>query len=722
MSDESLRRLLTLRHGDPHGVLGPHPVAGGQLLRVFRPDALKVTALRAGKRFPLAPRTGFDGIFEALTPPGERYRLEVDYGPGRVFTVDDPYAFGPTVGAQDLHFAGEGRHERLWEVLGAHPRTHQGVDGTSFAVWAPNAESISVVGDFNRWDSRIHLMRCLGSSGIWEIFVPGVGDGERYKFELRVRGQPDPFHKADPMAFGTEVPPRTASVIHDSRRYAWGDARWLTARKDRHAPSQPMSIYEVHPTSWRRVPEEGNRPLTWRELGPALASYVKAQGFTHVELLPIAEHPYGGSWGYQVTSYFAPTARLGTPDDFRFFIDTLHQAGIGVLVDWVPGHFPRDAWALARFDGTALYEHEDPRKGAHPDWGTLIFNFGRNEVRNFLVANALFWLETFHVDGLRVDAVASMLYLDYSRKHGEWEPNVHGGRENLEAIAFLRELNDTVQRRVPGALVIAEESTAWPKVSRPVADGGLGFTHKWNMGWMHDTLKYFQTDPIYRRHHHHQLTFGLIYAFTENFVLPLSHDEVVHGKGALINKLPGDDWQRFATLRALYAWMFAHPGKKLLFMGGELAQWKEWNHDHSLDWHLLELSPHQGVQRLVAQLNRALADYPALRELDFTPDGFQWMQADAADYNVYAFVRQGTAATARVLCVANLSPVVRTGYRVGVPLPGRWHEVLSTDARDLGGTGIHSAEAQTESVAWDGQAQSLVLTLPPLAVVYFAPG
>lgn len=718
MIDESLRRLTALRHGDPHGLLGLHQTADGWLVRVFRPDAAKAAAVFASGTVPLAPRPGFSGVFEGKAPGQGRYQLELTSPQGTRWTIDDPYAFLPTLGAQDLHFAGEGRHERLWDVLGAHPRAVDGVRGTAFSVWAPNAESVSVVGDFNAWDGRVHQMRSLGASGIWELFVPGVDDGARYKFELRVRGQ-GPVLKADPMAFRTEVPPLTASVVHDATRYRWGDAAWTQARTARQKPQAPLSIYEVHTASWRRVPEEGDRPLTWRELGPQLAEYAKNNGFTHVELLPVAEHPYGGSWGYQVSSYFAPTSRHGTPDDFRFFVDTLHQSGIGVIVDWVPGHFPRDAWALAQFDGTALYEHEDPRRGAHPDWGTLIFNFGRHEVRNFLIANALFWLESFHLDGLRVDAVASMLYLDYSRKHGEWEPNTHGGRENLEAIHFLQEMNQAVERRQPGTLVLAEESTSWPRVSHAVKEGGLGFTHKWNMGWMHDTLKYFQTDPLYRRHHHHQLTFGLVYAFSERFVLPLSHDEVVHGKGSLLGKMPGDDWQRFANLRALYGWMWAHPGKKLLFMGGELGQSREWNHDSSLDWHLLEHAPHRGLQSLVAALNHALAKTPALVERDFGHEGFQWLQADAADLNTYAFVRRGESPGSELVCVANFSPMVREGYRVGVPRAGRWREVLCTDDRAFAGSGVHNPAPIAEPIAWDGQAASLSLTLPPLAVSWF---
>jgi 1,4-alpha-glucan branching enzyme len=722
--DPRFAHLLELTCTDPHAVLGAHPSDGGVVFRALRPGAARVSvAIDGGQTLALAPVKGADGLFEGkgknLALPLS-YQLEIAYPKGDQYRLKDPYAFLPTLGDADLHYAGEGRHERLWERLGAHPVVHQGVEGTAFAVWAPNARGVSVVGDFNGWDGRLHPMRAMGASGIWELFLPDVKEGSRYKFEIRGADKAL-FLKADPMAFATEVPPLTASVVHDLDRYEWSDASWLRARVDRQRGDRPMAIYEVHPASWRRVPEEGDRSLSWRELAPLLADHVEGLGFTHVELLPIAEHPFGGSWGYQVSAYFAPTARHGDPDDFRFLVDTLHQRGIGVIVDWVPGHFPRDAFALGHFDGTALYEHADPRKGAHPDWGTLIFNFGRNEVKNFLFANALFWLEQYHVDGLRVDAVASMLYLDYSRAPGQWEPNPYGGRENLEAIAFLKELNDVVGRVHPGAVVIAEESTAWPKVSQPTREGGLGFTHKWNMGWMHDTLDYFKKEPIYRRHHHHQLTFGLMYAWSEHFVLPLSHDEVVHGKGSLLGKMPGDQWQKFANLRALYGWMWGHPGKKLLFMGAELAPYSEWSHDHSLDWHLGHSPPHAGVQATLAKLNRVYQAEPALHADDFSPHGFEWVQADQADLNVYAFLRKAPQARP-VLVVANFSPLVREAYRVGVPQGGKWVELFTSDDRALGGAGVHNREVHADGAAWDGKAQSLVLTLPPLAVTFLAPG
>ncbi len=723
MLDEALRQLIALRHADPHSLLGAHPNGKDVFFRVFRPEATRVDVVVGEQRTTLHQRPDLPGLFEGRLPGTAvpQYSLEVRYADGNTFTVKDPYAHLPTLGDHDLHFVGEGRHRRLWERLGAHPMHHQGEFGTAFAVWAPNAEGVSVVGDFNNWDGRLHPMRSMGASGIWELFVPETGEGTRYKFELRPRGGAPLSLKADPMAFRTEVPPLTASVVHDLRHYRWSDTSWLETRRATDHSRRPMAIYECHLGSWRRSPEEGNRPLTYRELAPLLADHVTKLGFTHVEFLPVAEHPFGGSWGYQVSGFYAPSARFGHPDDFRSLVDALHQRGIGVLVDWVPGHFPRDDWALARFDGTALYEHQDPRKGAHPDWGTLIFNFGRNEVRNFLIANALFWIDQYHVDGLRVDAVASMLYLDYSRAPGEWVPNRYGGRENEEAISFLKELTDTVRAQHPGVHVIAEESTAWPAVSRPTQHGGLGFTHKWNMGWMHDTLKYFEKDPVHRRFHHNQLSFGLLYAFTEDFVLPLSHDEVVHGKRSLLSKMPGDDWQKFANLRALYAWMWAHPGKKLLFMGGELGQWAEWNNDQSLDWHLAGFDRHAQLLALVARLNGLYRSEGSLFESDFSAQGFQWVQADNADTNSYAFVRRGRNAWRELLVVANLSPVVREKYRVGAPGGGWWAEVLNTDAHEFGGSGLVNAPRKAEPKPWDGQPGSLELTLPPLAVTWWAP-
>jgi 1,4-alpha-glucan branching enzyme len=587
----------------------------------------------------------------------------------------------------------------------------------AFALWAPNARAVRVVGDWNGWDGRVHPMRALGAPGIWELFVPLIGPGHRYKYEL-VDASGRLVMRADPMAQAAECPPATASIVA-AREHEWGDEKWMVERAQRPF-EQRMSVYEVHLGSWRRVPEEGERPLTYREAAHQLAEYCTEMGFTHVELLPVSEHPFGGSWGYQVSGYFAPTARFGTPDDFRYMVDVLHQAGIGVIIDWVPAHFPRDDFALGRFDGTALYEHADPRQGEHPDWGTYVFNYGRSEVRNFLVANALYWMSEYHVDGLRVDAVASMLYLDYSRQSNEWVPNVHGGRENLEAISLLKEMNAVLHNQFPGALTIAEESTAWPSVSRPTDVGGLGFTHKWNMGWMHDTLQYFSKDPVFRSYEHDRLTFGLIYAWNENFILPLSHDEVVHGKGSLLNKMPGDRWQKFANLRSLYAWMWAHPGKQLVFMGSELAQEREWSHDRSLDWHLLDIEEHRSVQRLVAELNRVEADHPALWEADFSPEGFRWLDSGDRAASVYAFARSTGKGNPDLVCVANMTPVPRYGYRVGLPARGRWREVLNTDAASWGGSNVLNEDVATDDTAWQGCAQSAVLTLPPLAVVWLA--
>ncbi|MBZ4397531.1 1,4-alpha-glucan branching protein GlgB [Myxococcus faecalis] len=724
--DAELQRVVELRHPEPHSVLGIHPDGDGVVIRAFRPEAVAIHVLpEFGGRVPMSHRLG--GVFEARVNGRDKtfgYLLEVEYPGKRVFTLRDPYSFLPTLGEMDLYYAGEGRHERLWERMGAHLSHHNGTRGVAFAVWAPTAAGVSVVGDFNSWDGRLHAMRRMGASGIWELFVPEVGEGARYKFEIRP-GQGGPrVLKSDPFAFRTEVPPATASVVHDLGRYDWGDTPWLETRaKHEDVAHQPWSVYEVHLGSWRRVVEDGDRPMTYRELAPALAEYVKYMGFTHVELLPVSEHPYGGSWGYQVSGYYAPTARFGHPDDFRFLVDHLHQEGIGVIVDWVPGHFPRDAHALGEFDGTALYEHADPRKGAQPDWGTLVFNFGRNEVRNFLIANALFWIEEYHIDGLRVDAVASMLYLDYSRKQGEWIPNRWGGRENEEAIQFLRELNDTVRRKHPGVVVIAEESTAWPKVSAPTSEGGLGFHFKWNMGWMHDTLSYFSKDPIYRQYHHNQLTFGLLYAFSEHFMLPLSHDEVVHGKGSLYGRMPGDPWQKRANLRALFAWMWAHPGKKLLFMGGEFGQPAEWNHDKSLDWHLTQDPGHGGIMRLVATLNRVYRELPALHDADSEPVGFQWLQPDSAASNVLAFVRRSRQPGRHVVCVANLSPAVRENYRVGFPLHTSYAEIVNSDAGEFGGSNVGNlGQLHTEPTPWDGQPASALITLPPLSVLWFTPG
>jgi 1,4-alpha-glucan branching enzyme len=710
---DELDRLVAGAHHNPHGILGAHPSGSrSTVVRTLRPEASAVAVVAGGARTPMH-RIHDGGVFEALldAPPGD-YRLEVTYG-DQSYVVDDPYRWLPTLGEMDLHLLGEGRHENLWEVLGAHVRTYETpggpVTGTSFAVWAPNARGVRVAGDFDYWDGRALPMRALGSSGVWEIFVPGVGDGCRYKFHIL--GADSRWRmKADPMAFACEEPPATASVV-TTPRHSWGDDEWLARRAETQWHRAPMSIYEVHIGSWRQG-------LSYRQLAEELIPYLQDSGFTHVEFLPVAEHPFGGSWGYQVSSYYAPSARFGSPDDFRYLVDALHQAGIGVIVDWVPAHFPKDEWALARFDGTPLYEHADPRLGEQPDWGTYVFNFGRREVRNFLVANALYWLEEFHVDGLRVDAVAAMLYLDYSRKEGEWVPNKFGGRENLDAVAFLQEMNATVYRRVPGVVTIAEESTSWPGVTRPTHLGGLGFGFKWNMGWMHDTLSYLSHEPIHRQWHHNEMTFSMVYAYSENFVLPLSHDEVVHGKGSLLNKIPGDRWQKMATLRCLYAYMWAHPGKQLLFMGQEFGQGGEWAESRSLDWWVLDDDPgHRGVARLVRDLNALYRETPAFWSRDTTADGFHWIDANDAAGNVFSFLRFGDDGSV-IACIANFAAVPHEGYRLGLPFAGRWDEVLNTDAETYFGSGVGNFGAvEAVDEMWHGQPASTRLRVPPLGAV-----
>jgi 1,4-alpha-glucan branching enzyme len=710
---EELDRLVAGAHHDPHGILGAHPAGAGRtVIRTLRPEAASVQVVIDGTHTRMR-RIHDAGVFEGVLDGAlTDYRLSVDYGQHE-FVVDDPYRWLPTLGEIDLHLIGEGRHENLWQVLGAHVRSYDtpggSVTGTSFAVWAPNARGVRVAGDFDYWSGRSLPMRALGSSGVWELFVPDVGDGCRYKFQ--VLGADGQWRdKADPMAFATEVPPATASVVH-TPRYAWSDADWLEHRASTPWHAAPMSIYEVHLGSWKMG-------LGYRELATELVAYVLEAGFTHVEFLPVAEHPFGGSWGYQVSSYYAPSARFGNPDDFRHLVDTLHRAGIGVIVDWVPAHFPKDAWALARFDGTPLYEHSDPRRGEQPDWGTYVFDFGRTEVRNFLVANALFWLEEFHVDGLRVDAVASMLYLDYSRKAGEWTPNIYGGRENLEAVAFLQEMNATVYKRVPGVVTIAEESTSWPGVTRATHLGGLGFGFKWDMGWMHDTLSYIAHQPIHRQYHHNELTFSMMYAYTENFVLPISHDEVVHGKGSLLNKIPGDRWQQMATLRTLYAYLWAHPGKQLLFMGQEFGQGAEWAEGKSLDWWLLDAPDHRGVSRLVTDLNRVYRETSALWSRDSTPDGFHWIDANDASGNVYSFLRFDEHGAA-LACIANFSAMPHESYRVGLPKAGRWDEVINTDADLYFGSGVGNfGGVQAIDEPWHAQPASAILRLPPLGALW----
>ena len=713
------------RHGDPFAVLGLQDMDGKLVVRAMRPEADSVDVLdtKTGRKLASLDRVeGADGVFAGVIPRRKKrfdYTLRMTRG-ADTWEERDAYAFGPKLGEMDEYLLGEGTHNQLWDALGAHVGTHEGVDGTHFAVWAPNALRVSVVGDFNGWDGRRHVMRRRGATGVHEIFLPGLGDGTTYKYEIiDSHGNMMPL-KADPVGFGAELPPRTASVVRDLEGFEWSDAGWLSKRGAKHKIDQPISIYEVHLESWRRVPEDGNRSLSYLEHASMLVDYARDMGFTHIELTPVSEYPFGGSWGYQPVGLFAPTSRFGTPQEFRQFVDACHTAGLGLIVDWVPGHFPTDQHGLGRFDGTPLYEHADPKEGFHPDWNTLVYNYGRTEVQNFLIANARFWFEEYHIDGLRVDAVASMLYRDYSRKDGEWVPNKDGGRENLEAIAFMQRMNEVVYAADDSILTAAEESTAFPGVSAPTDTGGLGFGFKWNMGWMNDTLRYMQEDPINRKYHHDKMTFGLHYAFSENFILPLSHDEVVHGKGSLLQRMPGDDWQRFANLRAYFSFMWAHPGKKLLFMGGEFAQSGEWNNESSLDWHLLEHAPHKGMQSLVRDLNRVYRDTPALYQKDSKPDGFRWIDGGNAADSVFSWVRYGDDDAAPVLVVINFTPVPRTGFRVGVPDAGHWDEIFNSDAEIYGGTDTgNPGGATAEQIAMHGCPHSIDITVPPLAAVYF---
>jgi 1,4-alpha-glucan branching enzyme len=715
LSPDVIEALRLGRHGDPFSVLGPHRSPdGGWRVRAFLPGARDAAAVSAVGVSPLTLLHA-DGVFEGTVPSAAPYRLQVRWADGSDSTIDDPYRFGAVLGDMDVWLLAEGSHLRPYEILGANPRQMGGVDGTSFAVWAPNASRVSVVGDFNFWDGRRHPMRLRRECGVWEIFLPGVGLGARYKFELLARDGRLLPQKADPYARESELRPGTASVV----ALMMPVVAPSPARQRANALDAPMSIYEVHLGSWRRKPEEADRWLNWDELADTLVPYAADMGFTHLELLPISEHPFDGSWGYQTLGMYSVTARFGSVEGFGRFMQRAHAAGLGVLLDWVPAHFPSDAHGLAEFDGTHLYEYADRREGFHNDWNTIIYNFGRTEVRNFLVGSALYWLERFDVDGLRVDAVASMLYRDYSRKAGEWIPNVHGGRENLEAIAFVKRTNEVVGGERPQAITLAEESTAFPAVSRPTWAGGLGFHYKWNMGWMHDTLQYMQRDPIHRPYHHGEMSFGLVYAFNENFVLPLSHDEVVHGKGSLLAKMPGDAWQQFANLRAYYGFMWGHPGKKLIFMGCEFAQGREWNHDASLDWHLLEHPAHAGVQRLLRDLNQLYRASPALYTQDFSGDGFEWIDHDDARSSCFSFVRKGSEG-AMMLVLCNFAPVVHHGMRLGVPAAGLWRERLNTDSAFYGGSNVGTplGAAATEAVASHGRAQSIVVTLPPLATVF----
>ncbi len=720
----AIASLIVGDHGAPFDLLGPHPVRDRQALvsiRVFRPWARSLTVIneRTGTRYPMQ-RLHEAGFFEARVRgrwPGLRYHFEGETYAGLPESFADPYAFGPLLTEYDLYLFSEGHNSQAYRKLGAHPREVDGVRGVNFAVWAPNAYRVSVIGDFNGWDARVHPMREHVPAGVWELFIPGVEIGARYKFDIRSRVEGYHTEKTDPYGLLAEMRPRTASIVTDLETYAWGDRAWMQARAERDPLAGPMAIYEVHAGSWRR--KNGHEWLTYRELADTLIPYVSDMGYTHIELMPVAEHPLDRSWGYQVTGYYAPTSRYGTPQDFMYFVDRCHQHGIGVILDWVPAHFPKDGHALSYFDGTHLYEHADTRKGEHPDWGTYIFNYGRNEVRSFLFSNAIFWLKEYHIDGLRVDAVSSMLYLDFGRRAGEWIPNSYGGNENLEAIRFLQELNTIVHGEVPGAVMIAEESTAWPMVSRPTYLGGLGFTLKWNMGWMHDTLDYIRLDPIYRRYHHHNLTFSLMYAFSENFVLSLSHDEVVHGKGSLINKAFGDWWQKFATLRLLFGYQYTHPGKKLTFMGQEFGQWAEWSEARSLDWHLLDEWPmHARMQAWSRDLNHLYRREPALYEQDFTPEGFEWIEANDAEQSVYSYIRFARDRRDYLVVVLNFTPVPRYGYRIGVPEAGYYREVLNSDAECYGGGNVGNLGGlATEPIAWHRYPHSLSLTLPPLGIV-----
>ncbi|HRE25206.1 MAG TPA: 1,4-alpha-glucan branching protein GlgB [Anaerolineales bacterium] len=725
LTTDVLNAIAGGHHGAPFDVLGMHPATEphpGLVVRTFQPHVASVDVVLPEGRLPLE-RVHPDGVFEIALPEHTAfcaYSLVLRHHDGSEETLQDVYRFGPVLSETDLYLFNEGTLTRAYQKLGAHPGVHEGATGCSFVVWAPAAQRVSVVGDFNQWDGRRHPMRPRGASGLWELFIPGLAVGTVYKYEVKSQVAGYQANKADPYAFAAERRPNTASVIHDLNRYTWSDSDWMQGRRATQDLAAPISVYEVHLGSWRRHADGSF--LTYSELADALIPYVKDLGYTHIELLPIAEHPYDGSWGYQVTGYYAPTARFGSPDDFRAFVDRCHQAGLGVIVDWVPAHFPKDEHGLGYFDGTHLYEHADPRQGEHRDWGTLIFNFGRNEVRNFLLSNALFWLDEYHLDGLRVDAVASMLYLDYSRNSGEWVPNKFGGRENLEAVDFLKRFNELVHQEHPDVLTFAEESTSWPMVSRPVYLGGLGFDLKWNMGWMHDILEYIQKDPVYRRYHHNALTFSLIYAFTENFILPFSHDEVVHGKRSMLHKMPGDDWQRFANLRALYAFMYAHPGKKLLFMGSEFGQFNEWNAQTGLDWHWLDRDLNHRLLAFVRDLNALYRAEPALHEVDFDWEGFEWIDFRDVDNSIVSLVRRARNRDDLVIVAANYTPIPREGYRIGVPRAGFYREILNSDSVHYGGGNLgNSGGLAAEPQPWQNQPYSLKVTIPPLGVVYLKP-
>jgi 1,4-alpha-glucan branching enzyme len=721
LSHEMLR-IVTATHHDPFEVLGKHPLEdkatpeADTLVRAYLPGARSAALVINSQSIPMTRVEGTDfflwqGLAKHLPTHYQFHWFDRHNLPHTEF---DPYCFAPQLGDVDMHLFAEGQHWNIYQHLGAHPRTVEGIDGVLFATWAPNAERISIVGDFNDWDGRAHPLRVRGGSGLWELFIPGVKPESIYKFEIRNRASGAVFLKSDPYGQAFELRPQTGSIVKADSSYQWQDKNWIAQREHWDWQASPMSVYEVHLGSWRRG--WAGEFMSYRDLAHQLVDYVKPLGFTHIEIMPVSEHPLDESWGYQTTGYYAPTSRFGTPDEFRYFVDYLHQNGIGVILDWVPAHFPKDAHALARFDGSALYEHEDPRLGEHRDWGTLIYNYGRNEVRNFLLANALFWLKEYHLDGLRVDAVASMLHLDYSREPGEWVPNIHGGNENLEAMAFLQQLNTICHGQHPGTLVIAEESTAWPQVTRPTWVGGLGFSMKWNMGWMHDTLDYFSKDPIHRQYHHNQLTFGMMYAFTENFQLPFSHDEVVHGKGSMINKMPGDDWQKFANLRLLYTYLFTYPGTKLLFMGSEFAQWSEWAQSRTLDWHLMDFAPHQGIHALVSDLNKCYTQLPALYQRSFRGDGFEWIDCHDSTQSIVSYIRKSD--NDFCIVILNCTPIPRSNYRIGVPVAGNYNEILNSDSSFYGGSNWgNSNPLHSQPVAWMNQQQSLEINMPPLGAL-----
>ena len=715
---ESLKRLQDGLHHDPFELLGRHSrPGGGHIIRALMPSAESVSVAGGGEMERLEGTDLFEFIDTKSIVPlhYELQYVEKGDSDSDVRSIISPYTFGPEIGELDMHLFSEGRHQHIWNVLGANPCTIDEIEGVLFAVWAPAVQRVSVVGDFNAWDGRRHPMRCRGESGLWELFIPGLGAGEAYKYEILGR-EGQLVVKTDPYARQMGLRPETVSCVPDPDRFSWQDDEWLQARRAFDWQHAPIAIYELHAGSWQRDDDGGF--LNWREIADRLLPYIEEMHYTHLELMPVAEHPLDESWGYQVSGYYAPTARYGTPDDFRYFVDQCHRRGIGVLLDWVPAHFPRDDFALARFTGEPVYEHADPRRGEHQDWGTLIFDYGRNEVRNFLIANALFWIEEFHIDGLRVDAVASMIYLDYSRNEGEWLPNQYGGRENLDAIAFLRELNEVAHSRFPGVLTIAEESTAWPMVSRPVELGGLGFTMKWNMGWMNDSLAYIQNDPVHRKYHHNLLTFSQLYAWTENFVLPLSHDEVVHLKRSMLSKMPGDYWQKMANLRLFYCWQYAHPGKKLLFMGGELGQWHEWNQAQPIDWPLLQVEAHAGIRQLVSDLNRLYRDEPPLHRHDFEPQGFRWIDCHDTEQSVLSFIRYADDGEC-VLCILNFTPVPRSHYRLGVPGAGSYREILNSDSAFYGGTNSgNGVDIPVQEISWMGFEHSIEITLPPLAALF----